>query len=157
MYKQTPRLQPTKGLNAVREHQVQQQSLLCFAVTHSLMFPAKYLKRVLIHDFHCSVTVGVQAILLACSQGPGNCLRHHLPPGRSTKCCAADKEDPPTTPDLSQFWYAPSPLLPPFLCSLSLSLSACLSTCPLVCLYPFPKSSLLSPPPISPLYTRSVA
>lgn len=32
----------------------------------------------------------------------------------------------------------------------------CLSTCLLAFLYPFPRSSFLSPPPINPFYTRSI-
>lgn len=97
--------------------------------------------------------VSVQAIPLAFSQGPS---KHQV--------CAVDKRTSSHPRCFSEifslfclcFSFNPS-------CTLSLpsqlflcSLPVCLSTCPLVCLYPFPKYPLLFPSPINFFYPRSI-
>lgn len=79
--------------------------------------------------------------------------------------CVLWIKGPPATPDAflrSSLCSVSVSLLTPS-CTLSLpsqlflcSLPVCLSTCPLVCLYPFPKYPLLFPSPINLFYPRSI-
>lgn len=110
-------------------------------------------------------SVAAQEIALACFQGPSNYLCHYLPwPGVAGLCCRKKDLKP------SQF----SPSLPAFplsvFCTILLSahsvcphdslsapcLSVCQPTCSLLCLCPFPKYSVLFPPPIIPFCTTSL-
>lgn len=103
--------------------------------------------------------LSVPGQFLCCSEGPSNyCVTifSHLPPRQVHPPSPQLSLCPPCS--LSLF------LLPPSLCVPTLNalmflacLSVCLFTCLLVCVYPFPRPSLLSPSSTNLFYTASVA
>lgn len=101
------------------------------------------------------IVFSLQAIPLACSQGPSKCLCQHLLPGALQ--IKRTSRHPNSLALCSMHTHGPSLSSVPSVCSHGPA-PVCLSSCSLsLCLYPFPRSSLLSLLPVNSLYTRSVA
>lgn len=111
-----------------------------------------------LQEWSLVIIVNIQAIPVACSQGPSKFLCHHLPLPQVYQVyqvyhlCAADKITTSHSSLISLHslsWFSLCDSHCPHGSLTAVCLSVCLSTHRLVCLYPFSMSSLNCPPPIN--------